>query len=231
MDIGTISFLSYLAAFGGGLALSFTPCVYPLVPVVIAVIGASGEISRRRSFFLSLVYVFGMAVTFSMLGVFAALTGSLFGSLASSPVVNLLAGSIIMLFGLSVLGVFDLPLLSFRGARPGRMPRGGRMIPAFTMGLLSGFIGVPCVAPVLGSILLFIASTGSVAVGFSLLFVFAVGLGALLLLAGVFTGLARSFAKAERVMLAAQKVLGAGLIILAQYFIFRAGQYAVNGWF
>ncbi len=81
MDPESFSLISYFAVFGAGLALSFSPCVFPLVPVVMAVIGSSGELSRRKNFFLALVYVSGMALTFSFLGAAAALTGSLFGQM------------------------------------------------------------------------------------------------------------------------------------------------------
>lgn len=98
------------------------------------------------------------------------------------------------------------------------------------MGLASGFIGAPCVGPVLGAILLFTASTGSLLHGFWLLFVFALGLGLLLLAAGIFTGALKSFARSGRAMSIMQKILGAGMLILAQYFIFSAGRYYIDGW-
>lgn len=231
MDIETLSFLTYLAVFAGGAALSFTPCVYPLVPVVIAVIGASGESSRKRNFLLSLIYVLGMALTFALLGVFAAAAGSLFGSLRASPAANLVFGNLLLLFALSVLGAFEFPGLSLSRTGAGKVFPGGGRPAVFLMGMASGVLGVPCVGPVLGAVLLFTASTGSLFAGFSLLFVFALGLGLLLLAAGAFAGALKVFARSGRAMLVMQKLLGAGMLILAQYFIFSAGRYYIGGWF
>jgi cytochrome c biogenesis protein CcdA len=229
MQFESISFFSYVTAFAGGVALSFTPCVFPLVPVVLAVIGASGGESRKRDFFLSCVYVLGMAFTFSVLGAAAAAAGALLGFLRTNPVVNLIIGNIILLFGLSAIGAFDLPVFNLHRAGIGRLVRGKGAAPVFLMGVASGFFGVPCAAPVLGAILLFIASTGSVFLGFSLLFVFALGLGLLLMIAGIFAGALKSLAGSARAMGIIQKALAAGMIIFAQYFIFKAGYYAVNG--
>lgn len=231
MDIETVSFVTYLAAFAGGAVLSFTPCVYPLVPVVIAVIGASGESSGKRNVILAFIYVLGMALTFALLGAAAAAAGSLFGSLRASPAVNLVFGNLLILFALSVLGAVELPGPSLRRAGAGKIFRGGGRPAVFLMGLASGFIGAPCVGPVLGAILLFTASTGSLAHGFGLLFVFALGLGLLLLAAGAFAGVLKGLAGSARMMLAAQKILGAGMLLLAQYFIFSAGRYYTGGWF
>jgi thiol:disulfide interchange protein len=231
MHFESISFFSYVTAFAGGIALSFTPCVFPLVPVVLAVIGACGGESRKRDFFLSSIYVLGMAVTFSVLGAAAAAAGALLGFLRTNPVVNLVIGNIILLFGLSALGALDLPVFNFHRAGMGRLARGRGVAPVFLMGVASGFFGVPCAAPVLGAILLFIASTGSIFLGFSLLFVFALGLGMLLLISGLFAGALKSLSGSARVMNITQKILAAGMIIFAQYFIFKAGQYAARGWF
>ncbi len=231
MDPESFSVISYFVVFGAGLALSFSPCVFPLVPVVTAVIGSSGELSRRKNFFLALVYVAGMALTFSFLGAAAALTGSLFGQMQTNPFVNLIIGNIILLFAFSVLGIVDLPFFSLRGSGSGKFFSGGGVLPVFTMGLSSGFLGAACVGPVLGSVLLYTASAGNIFLGFSLLFVFALGLGTLLVIAGAFTGLVKNFTGAGRAMNIVQKTLGVGMIFMAQYYIFSAGKYALDGWF
>lgn len=228
---GEVSLFSYAAAYISGAALSFTPCVYPLVPIVIAVIGSTDESSRRRNFYLALLYVAGMAITFSVLGVIAAATGALFGELRVNPVANLVIGNVILLFALSELGIIDIPAFSLSRAGAGKMISGKGVIPVFAMGLISGFIGAACVGPVLGTILLYIASTGNLVFGSSLLFVFAFGLGTLLIIAGVFTGILKNLGKHKKGMKAARVILAAAMILLAQYFIFMAGRYAPPGWF
>ena len=218
-----ISIVTYLVVFLGGVAASFTPCVYPLIPIIIGVIGASGETSRVRGFILSLSYVFGIAITFSILGVFAAATGKLFGELQSSPVGHLIVGNIMILFGLVLLDVIHMPtfLLSKLGA--GKVRKGGSIYSVIFMGIASGFVAAPCTAAVLGVLLTFVATTQSIALGFSLLFVFAIGLGTLLIIVGTFTGIVVNMKFLNRWMPVMQKVIAFGMILLGEYYIFRAG--------
>ncbi len=218
--------LSYLIALIGGILLSFTPCVYPLVPIVLAVIGSVEESSRKHNLYLSCIYVVGMALTFAALGALAAATGALFGEIQTSPAANLIMGNIILLFALSTLGVINIPSFNLKKLGAGKIVKGKGVFPVFIMGLASGFIGAPCVAPVIGTLLVFIAATGKIVYGFTLLFVFALGLGTLLILVGVFTGFLKRLPGASAAMPVIQKILAAGMILLAQYFIFSAGRYA-----
>lgn len=102
---------AYLAVFVGGMLTSLTPCVYPVIPIIVGYIGGRGEKSKGRAFLLSLFYVIGMALTYAALGVFAALTGRLFGEAQQNPIVYLIVANIIILLGLSLLGVFVFPTL------------------------------------------------------------------------------------------------------------------------
>ena len=104
------SIIAFLLVFIGGILTSLTPCVYPMIPITIAVIGAQAGGGKLRGFVLSLFYVLGIAVTFSLLGILAAQTGTLFGSYAQHPVVIIMIASIFFLMGLSLLGVFILQM-------------------------------------------------------------------------------------------------------------------------
>ncbi len=141
--------LAVLAAFAGGVVTSFTPCVYPVVPIIVAYIGSSQERSKLRAFLLSLFYVIGMAITYAALGAFAALTGKLFGRVQASPVAHIVVGNIILLFGLSMLGVFRLPIPSFLSGAGNRISRRG-LLPAALRGMVSGFVTAPGTVAVLG---------------------------------------------------------------------------------
>jgi len=217
-----ISLLTYLFVFIGGLATSFTPCVYPLIPIIMGVIGSSRENTRQRNFVLSFSYVLGMAVTFSGLGMIAAVTGRLFGELQASPLVQIIVGGIIILFGLALLDVIPLPTFLLSKAGVGKVRTGGRVFPVFLMGVFSGFVAAPCTAAVLGALLAYVAGTQNILFGFTLLFTFAMGLGVLLLLVGTFTGILASLPKSEKLMQIIQKVMALGLIVLGAYFIFKA---------
>lgn len=215
----TGSILDYFIVFFSGIIVSFTPCVYPLIPILVASIGAINTESRRISgFFLSLVYVLGMAISYSVLAAIAAISGSLFGSIQQSPWVYTMIGSV--LFG-SALMMFDLvpvPTINFQGKIK---PRGYFSI--FILGVVSGFMVGPCTAPVLGSLLIFVASKQSVIYGVSLLFVFAFGLGASLILAGTFSGFLTSLPRTGVWMSILKKIVGVVLILISLYYFFQAG--------
>ncbi|MBN1406071.1 MAG: sulfite exporter TauE/SafE family protein [Candidatus Omnitrophica bacterium] len=225
--LSDISILTYVIVFASGIITSFTPCVYPLIPIIIGVIGASKEKSRLKSFILSLSYVLGVAVIFSSLGVFAAITGKLFGQIQSNPIAHLMVGGIIILFALVMLDAVTLPVFMLSRAGAGKVIKGHSAFSAFFMGCISGFIAAPCAAAVLGAILAYVSTTQNIMLGFSLLFTFAIGLGAILILTGLFTGILLSFQKSQKIMIIMQKVMGLGMIILGAYFIFRAGVLSV----
>jgi thiol:disulfide interchange protein DsbD len=218
-----ITLLSYLAVFLGGVMISFTPCVYPLIPVTAAFIGATSEAGRARGFILSFFYVLGIATIYSCLGAIAALGGRLFGEVSSSPWTYLIVGNIFLLLGLSMLGVFDFPLVRFyqdkgmTGKRPGAAG-------AFIIGIFSGLVIGPCLTPALGAILAYVASRQNLFLGVSLLFTFALGMGILLIVVGTFTGLAASLPRSGRWMNIIKKIFGFLLILCAEYFIISAGK-------
>ncbi len=217
-----ISPLTYIVVLIGGVITSFTPCVYPLIPIIVGVIGARKEKSKLRNFILSFTYVLGIAFTFSILGMIAAMTGSFFGEIQSSSLAHLIVGNIIILFGLALLNVITLPTFLLSRAGAGRVRKGG-MLSVFIMGVASGFVASPCTAAVLGALLAYVATTQSVVFGFTLLFTFAIGLGTVLILIGTFTGILTALPKSEKLMRIIERGLAFAMIILGEYFIFRAG--------
>ncbi len=227
-DIGyylnNITVMTYVVVFLGGVVMSFTPCIFPLVPVVVGIIGASkGGDSRLKAFILSSAYVLGMAITFSILGMIAAMTGKLFGQVQSSTYANLIVGNVIIFFALVLLDVIPLPVFLLQRAGIGKVAKGKGILPVFFMGMVSGLIASPCAAAVLGALLTYVASTQNVVLGFSLLFVFAIGFGTILIVIGTFTGILSLIPKSEKMMRIVQKVFAFGMILLGEYFIFRAG--------
>lgn len=212
--------MSFSAAFLGGLLTSFTPCVYPMIPITAGYVG-SGNLcgSKTRGFLLSLFYVVGVAITYASLGVFAAVTGTLFGSISSNPWVTFAVANIMILFGLSMLDVFDLPMIGKNVC----VERGG-YLGAFLMGIVSGLIAAPCTAPVLGVLLTYVARSQNIIFGGSLLFVFALGMGFLLILVGTFSGVAASLPKSGEWMVKVKKGLGLCMIGIGEYFLIQMGK-------
>lgn len=174
-----------LLVFLAGMGASLTPCVYPMIPITMAIIGAKGG-GKARGFALSAVLVLGMALTYTVLGVVAAKSGAAFGAFAQKPAFLIPVSILFALFALSLFGAFEIALpagltgkLQGSGAKKGF---GG----AFIMGMVLGPISAPCVGPIIGAVLVAIAQKGDVFLGGLQLFVFALGMGVLFLIAGTF---------------------------------------------
>ncbi|WP_291272693.1 cytochrome c biogenesis protein CcdA [Geothrix sp.] len=183
---------SLLLVFLAGMGASLTPCVYPMIPITMAIVGAKGG-GKARGFALSAVLVLGMAVTYTTLGVLAAKSGAAFGAFAQKPAFLVPVSLLFAAFALSLFGAFEIALppslamkLQGDGSRKGF---GG----AFLMGLVLGPLSAPCVGPVIGAVLVGIAQQGVVWLGGLQLFVFALGMGVLFLAVGTFSaGLPKS---------------------------------------
>jgi cytochrome c-type biogenesis protein len=210
---------SLVIAFLGGILASLTPCVYPMIPITAGVIGhANVGGSKRRGFALSLTYVIGMALTYAALGIFAAATGRFFGSINSSPWTFLVVGNVLLLFGLGMLDVVQLPTFAgkFTNKRLG-------IAGIFLAGVSSALVAGPCTTPVLGSLLAYTASSQSLIMGGLLLFVFSLGMGALLLGVGTFSSFLASMPRSGAWMVKIKKTMGLLMVAMAQYFFIKAG--------
>jgi thiol:disulfide interchange protein DsbD len=209
--------IDYLIAFLGGVLISFTPCVYPLIPVSIGYIGVKSSGSKFQGLILSLIYVTGIAVTYSALGLLASLTGTLFGRVSSSPLTYIFAGSVIVVFGLSMLDLFIIPLPNIIKL-PGLKKE--NYLSTFILGLSSGLIVSPCLSPVLGSILVYLATKKNLLYGATLLFSFAYGMGLVLVLAGTFSAVLVNLPESGKWMLYVKRLFSFLLIGIGIYFIF-----------
>jgi len=209
----------YLIAFFGGILISLTPCIYPLIPVTVGFIGATSGGSKRKGFFLSLMYVTGIAVTYSVLGLIASLTGSIFGQISSHPLTNLIVGVLIFVFGLSMLEVFNFPALQLV-----KLPqvKKGNYISAFVLGLTSGLVVGPCLTPVLGSILLYLTEKHDLFYGVTLLFTFAYGMGLILILIGTSSSILANLPKSGRWLKIIKRICAFILIGMGIFFVYLA---------
>ena len=212
--------LAFAASYLGGVLISMTPCVYPMIPITVGIVSGSNlGGSKIRGFLLSLCYVSGLAVMYAGLGLFAAATGSFFGTVGTNPITFIVIGNIILLFGLSMLDVFHLP---FIGTNLTTKIKGFTGV--FLAGISSGLIAGPCTAPVLGSLLAYVATTGKLFLGGGLLFVFAFGMGTILLAAGTFSGIMAAIPRSGRWMEIIKIIMGFILIGLAEYLFIQAGK-------
>ncbi len=202
-------------AFASGLATSATPCVWPMIGITVSVFGAQEAKSRTQGAALSAAFVLGMAVLFTVLGVGAAKSGALFGSLLSNRYIVGFIAAVLVGLAASMFGAYELALpssLNNRLATVGGIGYGG----AFTLGLVTSLIAAPCTGPVMSALLIYIATTGNVAVGSAMMFTFALGLGVPFFLVGTF---AVSLPKGGAWMLGVKWFFGVMLTVLALYFI------------
>ncbi len=208
---------AYAWAFGQGVLVDLTPCVYPLIPITVAVFGAKG-VSRGRALFLASAYVLGMAVLYTSLGVAVALSGAAFGAWLGNPLVVYPIAAMLLALAASMFGAFDLQLPTSVQNRLNSVGGTGPL-GAFLMGLVSGLISAPCTGPVLLSLLAFIAKSsangGGVVYGGSLLFAYALGMGTLFFAVALGASLFRPGAWMEHI----KSVFGVALIVMAAWFL------------
>lgn len=216
MNLQGIPF-DYLIAFFGGLMVSFSPCVYPLVPVTVSFIGIDSSVKKFRGFVLSTIYVTGIALVYAALGLLASLTGSLFGKISVHPLTRLIVGIIFIFFGLSLWGIFPLRTL---GYRPRFLINRTGPWKIFFLGLTSGLVISPCVSPALGSIFLLVASRKNLFYGTTLLLTFAYGMGIILILSGTFSSILLSLPKSGAWMDRIKNFSGLILLGVGLYFLY-----------
>lgn len=207
-----------LFAFIWGFMASLTPCVYPMIPVTISVIGAGGAGNVSRSFLLSSVYVLGLSLTYAVMGAVAAFTGGLFGEYAGSPALRVI---IAVLFSLMALGMFDLFFIQMPSRLSSKLQAvsGKGVIGIFLVGAAAGLVVGPCVGPMLVSLLMYVATLGNLFLGFLMMWSFALGLGVLLLVIGTFSGLLTALPKAGMWMEKVKHLFGMIMFAMALYFI------------
>jgi len=211
--------LDFIFVFFGGLLASFTPCVYPLIPISAGYIVGNAGNSKIKGFLLSLFYVTGIAITYSALGILAVLTGRMFGEFSVNPVVNLVSGVLILIFGLSM---FDLFHFNFTLDLKPSPHRKRSYLLALLLGLVSGLMITPCLTPVLGTILAYLSTTKNILYGGFLLLSFSYGLGLIFILIGTFGVSFAGLPKPGKWMVAIKKICAVIIVLTGIYFVFAA---------
>jgi cytochrome c-type biogenesis protein len=216
--------VAVLLLFGAGLATSLTPCVYPMIPITAGVLGGAGAAGRSpgRTAVMTLAYVSGLAVVYSLLGLLAGLSGTLFGVVSSNPWAYFAMANLLLLFGLAMLDVVPVAAPRRLVAWAARLS-GGSVAGVFAMGAASGLVAAPCGAPAFAAVLTFVAATGSAALGFLYLLAFSLGLTALLLVVGLSSGALASLPRAGRWTAWVKRAGGVLLIAMAEYYLVKMG--------
>ena len=211
--------------FGAGLLTSLTPCVYPMIPITAGILGGSGAEgrSRRQTVAYTLTYAAGLALVYASLGVLAGLTGTLFGTISSNPWAYFTFGNLLLIAGLAMLDVIPLAAPRRLVAWASRIG-GGSVGGVFLMGATSGLVAAPCGAPAFAAVLTWVGSTQSGVWGFIYLFVFSLGMTALLVAVGLFSGTMATLPRPGRWTGWLKR--GAGIVMLgmAEYYFVQMGK-------
>ncbi|MFQ5629055.1 MAG: protein-disulfide reductase DsbD [bacterium] len=209
--------LTFALIFLGGLALNLTPCVYPLIPITISFFGGQAQGSAAKVFSLALVYLLGMAITYSLMGVAAALSGSLFGSLLQNPFVLITIAAIMIGLALSMFGVWELTVPQVLN----RMAGGSRQgyVGSLFMGLTVGIVAAPCIGPFVLGLLTYVGTTGDPMLGFWMFFTLSIGLGLPYVILGTFSGSMKNLPRSGTWMVWVKKIFGFVLLGMAVYFV------------
>lgn len=216
--------------FAAGVLTSLTPCIYPMIPITAAIVGgsATGAPPRRgRTVLLTFSYVIGLALVYSLLGLLAGLSGTLFGTVSANPWLAFGMANLLLVAALAMLDVIPVRLPASLAAKSATVGEGGRAGGAFLMGAVSGLVAAPCSAPVMAAVLTWVSRTKSAALGFTYLFVFSLGMCTLLVVVGLFSGSVSRLPRAGAWMLWVKRVFALAMVGVAEYYLIKAGQ----GWF
>jgi len=217
--------------FAGGVLTSLTPCIYPMIPITAAIVGGSEATvgstaprARWRPLGLTLTYVFGLALVYSALGLFAGLTGTLFGTVSTNPWLYFLMANVLILAALAMLDIIPVRVPSTLLARASSAGTAGRYSGALIMGALSGLVAAPCSAPVMAAVLTWVSTTHSATLGFVYLFVFSLGMCTLLVVVGLSSGSLSRLPRAGVWMVWVKRVFALVMLGVAEYYLVKGGQ-------
>jgi len=220
--------------FAGGVLTSLNPCIYPMIPITAAIVGGQeAEVvngatrSRLRPLFLTLTYVLGLASLYSVLGVVAGMTGTLFGTISTNPWMHFAMANLLLLSGFVMLDVLPVPVPRWAIDRASRAGTAGRFSGAFVMGAVSGLVAAPCGAPIMAAVLTWVTTTKSSVLGFVYLFSFSLGMCALLVLVGVSSGALARLPRSGAWMLWVKRGFGFAMIAVAEYYLIKMGQLLI----
>jgi thiol:disulfide interchange protein DsbD len=217
-----------VAVYVGGVLTSLTPCLYPMIPVTVSIVGgAAGATRRFTRMSLAATYVLGLASAYAALGVIAGLTGTLFGAISTNPWLLFAMANVMLVAAGAMADIVPVPIPQRWRDRSATMGEGGRHAGVLVMGLVSGLVAAPCGAPVMAAILTWVSATHSAWLGFLYLLVFSLGMSSLLL---VFAFLADSSLRLPRAgpwMLWVKRAFALILLGVAEYYLVSMGQVLI----
>ena len=213
--------------FIAGVLTSLAPCIYPMIPITAAIVGGSavGDIPqpRSRTVFLTFTYVLGLALAYASVGLFAGLTGTLFGSVSTNPWLYFAMANLLIIAALAMLDVIPIRVPAWLLTRAATAGRGGSLYGVFVMGAASGLVAAPCSAPVMAAVLTWVTATKSGVLGFMYLFVFSLGMCTILAMVGLFSGTLARLPKAGTWMVWIKRIFALIMLGVAEYYLVQMG--------
>jgi thiol:disulfide interchange protein DsbD len=232
-QLSSSPFTALPIVFIAGVLTSLAPCVYPMIPITAAIVGggsvAEGAVPRPRSrvALLTFSYVLGLAAVYAALGVFAGLSGTMFGSVSTNPWLYFGMANLLILAALAMLDVIPVRIPSRLLNRAAGAGGGGSVSGAFVMGSASGLVAAPCSAPVMAAVLTWVTVTRSGVLGFVYLFVFSLGMCTLLVMVGLFSGTVSRLPKAGMWMVWVKRGFAVIMLGVAEYYLVQMGKLLI----
>ncbi|HMK66630.1 MAG TPA: cytochrome c biogenesis protein CcdA [Thermodesulfobacteriota bacterium] len=206
-----------LGIFAGGIALNLTPCVYPMIPITVSYFGGRSGQGQGRLVLHGLLYMVGLALTNSILGVIASLTGGLMGAMLQNPIVLIIVAGILVFFASSLFGLWELRLPEGLNRMASKSYTG--YLGTLFMGITLGLVAAPCIGPFVLGLLTWVASMASPWLGFLIFFTLSLGLGLPLFILALFSGKIEKLPRSGEWMLWIRKLMGWVLAGMAAYFM------------
>ena len=212
------TFLGLGVSFFAGVLASLSPCILPMIPITLGIVGAVSATTKLRGFLISFSFVLGLSVVYTLLGIVSSLFGVLLGRFFVNPITYIILAAIFFLFSAISLGLIriNLPFLSGHTYKVK-----GSLVSVFILGMLSAFALIPCNLPVLGSILSLISIKQNIIWGAIALFLFSLGQGVLLIVLGTFTGLIQKLPRQGLWLIIIKKSLSVILALVGVYFFVK----------
>lgn len=217
--------------FVAGVLTSLTPCIYPMIPVTAAIVGGQtvgeGAAAKWRTALLTLSYVMGLALVYASLGVVAGLTGTIFGTVGTNPWLYFAMANLLVVAALAMLDVLPIRVPASLLTRAATAGTAGRVSGAFIMGAVSGLVAAPCSAPVMAAVLTWVTRTQRATLGFVYLFSFSLGMCALLVAVGLFSGTIARLPRAGTWMVWVKRAFALVMLGVAEYYLVQMGKLLI----
>jgi len=216
---GTGLILTLIGVFLGGIALNLTPCVYPLIPITASYFGGRSETGERQGYIIlhGFLYILGLSVMNSAIGISAAFTGKLMGSVLQHPAVLIFVSSVLLLMALNFFGLWELRLPSFLSSAVSKSHTG--YVQSLFMGLTLGIVAAPCIGPFLIGLLTMVAQKGDPLFGFLIFFTLSIGLGLPLFILSLFAGNVSKLPRSGEWLIWIRNLFGWIMLAMAVYFV------------